>query len=54
MDYQTVAQFSETWGLVFLFVVFVAVIGYALWPNNKSKFDEAAQIPLKDDAEEGS
>ena len=51
MDYQTVANFSETWGLVFLVVMFLAVVGYALWPANKDKFDDAAQMPLKDDAE---
>ena len=54
MDYQTVAQFSETWGLAFLFALFVGVVAYALWPNNKEKFDEAAQMPLKDDSEQGS
>ena len=51
MDYQTVAQFSETCGLVFLFSMFIGVMAYALWPSNKDKFDEAAQLPLKDDAE---
>ena len=51
MDYQTVAKFSETWGLLFLFILFVAVVVYAMWPSNKEKFDEAAKMPLKDDVE---
>jgi cytochrome c oxidase cbb3-type subunit 4 len=51
MDYLTAAHFAETWGLIFLMVVFVAVVGYALWPANKAKFDDAAQVPFKDDAE---
>jgi cytochrome c oxidase cbb3-type subunit IV len=51
MNYETAAHFAETWGLVFLFVVFVAAVAYALWPDNKSKFDEAAQLPFRDDAE---
>lgn len=51
MDYQTVAHFSETVGLVFLFVCFVGAVLYALWPSNKAMFDEAAQLPLKDDEE---
>lgn len=51
MNYETVAHFSETWGLVFLFVVFAAAVAYALWPKNKDRFDEAAQLPFGDDAE---
>lgn len=51
MDYHQVAQFSETWGLVILLTMFLGGVAYALWPSNKSKFDQAAQLPLNDDAE---
>lgn len=54
MDYQTVAHFSETWGLLFLFVLFVGAVVYAFWPDNKQKFEEAARMPLDDDMEQGS
>ncbi|QOZ28477.1 cbb3-type cytochrome c oxidase subunit 3 [Bradyrhizobium sp. CCBAU 51753] len=33
-----------------LFVgIFVAIVVYALWPRNKSLFDAAARMPLRED-----
>jgi len=49
MEYQAVAEFAQTWGLVYLVVLFVGVVAYALWPSNRRKFDDAARIPLKED-----
>ena len=49
MEYNDISEFSRTWGLVYLVVMFLAGIVYAFWPRNKSKFDHAAQIPLEDD-----
>ncbi len=52
MSYQEVSEFSRSWGLVFLMIVFGVAVLYALWPSNGRKFREAAQIPLKGDSEE--
>ena len=49
MDYQTISAFSQSYGLLYLFVLFLIVLLYALWPRNKKKFDDAAQIPFKED-----
>jgi cytochrome c oxidase cbb3-type subunit IV len=49
MDYHAVSGFAQSWGLVYLVVLFVVVIGWALWPRNRAKFDEAARIPFKED-----
>jgi cytochrome c oxidase cbb3-type subunit 4 len=49
MDYETFAGFARTYGLIYLTVLFVAVLAYALWPRNKKKFDDAARIPLRED-----
>lgn len=49
MEYETVAAFSKTWGLVYLFVMFVAVLVYALNPFSRKKFKDAAEIPFKED-----
>ncbi len=49
ITYASVAQFAQTWGLVYFFVIFVAVLVYALWPSNKRPFDEASRIPLRED-----
>ncbi|MFB9262358.1 cbb3-type cytochrome c oxidase subunit 3 [Bradyrhizobium erythrophlei] len=29
--------------------IFVAVVVYALWPRNKTLFDTAARMPLRED-----
>ncbi len=29
--------------------IFVAVVAYALWPRNKTLFDAAARMPLRED-----
>jgi cytochrome c oxidase cbb3-type subunit IV len=49
MDYHTVAAFAQTWGLVYMVVLFIGVLIYALRPGAKETFDHAAQIPLKED-----
>ena len=49
MDHQTVSHFAQTWGLVYLVILFAGVLVYALRPGSKKKFDDAAQIPLKED-----
>jgi cytochrome c oxidase cbb3-type subunit 4 len=47
--YKAVAEFAQTWGLVYFVVIFAAVLLYALWPSRKQQFDEAARIPLRED-----
>jgi len=47
--YKAVAEFAQTWGLVYFVVIFVLVLLYALWPSRKQQFDEAARIPLRED-----
>jgi cytochrome c oxidase cbb3-type subunit 4 len=33
-----------------LFVgIFIAIVAYALWPRNKSMFDAAANLPLREE-----
>ncbi|MCG8691952.1 MAG: cbb3-type cytochrome c oxidase subunit 3 [Minwuiales bacterium] len=49
MTYQNVAYFADTYGLLYLFVLFLGVVAYALWPRNKKKFDRAARMPLEED-----
>jgi len=49
MSYHTLSHFAQTWGLVYLVILFAAVLGYALWPRNRGKFRDAAEIPFKED-----
>lgn len=47
--YRQVAEFAQTWGLLYFVAVFLAVVAYAFWPSNKKKFDDASKIPLRED-----
>ena len=47
--YKFLAEFAQTWGLAYFVAVFLAVVAYALWPSNKTKFDRAGRIPLRED-----
>ena len=47
--YERLAQFAQTWGLLYFVTLFVIVLVYALWPSNKKRFDEASKIPLRED-----
>lgn len=49
MDYQTLRTFADSWGLLFLVIVFVVVVAYAFRPGSKKQADEIAKIPLKED-----
>jgi cytochrome c oxidase cbb3-type subunit 4 len=47
--YQAVAEFAQTWGLIYFVAVFAFVLVYALWPSNKARFERDARIPLQED-----
>jgi len=49
MTYDQISYFAGTWGLVFLVVMFVGAVAYALWPGNKEKFRRAANQPLDEE-----
>jgi cytochrome c oxidase cbb3-type subunit 4 len=47
--YRIVAEFAQTWGLVYFLVLFAAVLLYTFWPSRKQQFDAAARMPLRED-----
>lgn len=47
--YKQLAEFAQTWGLLYFVLIFLGVVAYALWPSNKKKFDDASKIPLRED-----
>ncbi|GGD04872.1 cbb3-type cytochrome oxidase subunit 3 [Pyruvatibacter mobilis] len=53
MGYDEIRGIGGAIGLVMLFIGFIGVIAYALWPGNRNRFDRAAQLPLEDDAPKG-
>ncbi|MDF1775081.1 MAG: cbb3-type cytochrome c oxidase subunit 3 [Rhizobiaceae bacterium] len=49
MDYQTMRTFADSWGLLFMVIVFVGVIAYTFRPGSKKEADKISRIPLGDD-----
>jgi cytochrome c oxidase cbb3-type subunit 4 len=49
LTYDEVASFAQTWGMVYMVILFVGLMAYALWPRNKEKFDHAARMPLDEE-----
>ncbi|WP_075214959.1 cbb3-type cytochrome oxidase subunit 3 [Mongoliimonas terrestris] len=49
MSYETIAAVAQQGGLVYFFLLFLAVLVYALRPRAKATFDQAAHIPLRED-----
>ena len=47
--YAAISHFAQTWGLAYFVAVFLVVLVYALWPSRRQTFNEAAQIPLRED-----
>ncbi len=44
-----VSQLVTTWWTPVFVLLFVAVVVYALWPRNRATFDNAANMPLRED-----
>lgn len=49
MDYENLRQMADSWGLVYLFVIFIVVIGFTFRPGSKKIAEKTAQIPLRED-----
>ncbi len=47
--YAAVAHFAQTWGLGYFVAVFLSVLVYALSPSRRRRFEQDAQIPLRED-----
>jgi cytochrome c oxidase cbb3-type subunit IV len=50
MDYNTMREFADSWGLLALTVFFVGVVFFVFRPGSKKKARDAAQIPLNDES----
>ncbi len=52
MDYETLRQFADSWGLLFLVLLFVGIIIFVFRPGARKKYEKDAMIPLRDDEAE--
>ncbi len=49
MHYDSLRHFADSWGLLYLFVIFVAVALFMLRPGARERARDAALIPLQND-----
>ncbi|WP_188055250.1 MULTISPECIES: cbb3-type cytochrome c oxidase subunit 3 [unclassified Sphingosinithalassobacter] len=47
--YDTLRHFADSWGLLFLFGVFLFAVWRALRPSARAHMEEARTIPLRDE-----
>ena len=48
MSYDALRHFADSWGLVFMGLVYLALTGWALLPRNRLRSRDAAQIIFRD------
>jgi cytochrome c oxidase cbb3-type subunit 4 len=53
MDYNTMRQFADSWGLLYLFLIFVGVILFTFRPGSRKQAEKNANIVLKEDERNG-
>ena len=47
--YLALAQFAQTWGLIYFVTIFILVLAYVFWPSRRSMYENAARVPLRED-----
>lgn len=53
-QYDQLRHFADSWGLLFLTILFIGIVLWVFRPGAKKSYDEQAEIPLKDKYEDGS
>jgi cytochrome c oxidase cbb3-type subunit 4 len=48
MHYETLRHFADSWGLVYLVLIFLAVAALMVRPGARRRAQDAAMIPLRD------
>lgn len=53
MDWNELSEFMRPIWVVWLFLMFLGIIAWAFWPRRQDEMNAHAQIPLRDEDEEG-
>lgn len=49
MDYTFMREFADSWGLIYLFLIFIGAVAFTFRPGSKDIADRIARIPLEED-----
>jgi cytochrome c oxidase cbb3-type subunit 4 len=52
MDYHALRQFADSWGLLFMLLSFLGLLGWAFRPSARASQDDARMIPFRDEESE--
>jgi cytochrome c oxidase cbb3-type subunit 4 len=52
MDYQQLRHLADSWGLLFMVLTMIAIVGWTFRPGARGAHDDARMIPLRDDEAE--
>ena len=52
--YESLAEFAQSAATVYFFLLFIGTLVYALWPENRARFADAARMPLLEDRAAGA
>ena len=53
MDYNTFRQFADSWGLVYLTLLFLGIVLFTFRPGSRKIAEDVSQIPLREDDHNG-
>ncbi|GAA0487578.1 hypothetical protein GCM10009096_33100 [Parasphingorhabdus litoris] len=53
MNYEDLRHFADSWGLVFLGMVFLTLIGWVFRPGSSEKNEKAAHMIFEEDHDDG-
>ncbi len=48
-DHDTIVGFAKSFGLFYLVALSAIALVWTYWPSHKKTFDEAAQMPVRDE-----
>lgn len=49
MTYELLRHAADTWGMLFLALIFLLALWFALRPSARARHDDASQIPFRDE-----
>jgi len=52
MTYDALRQFADSWGLLVLFGIFLAIIVFVFRPGSSKLYRRMSRLPLEDDKKE--
>ena len=49
MEWDAILHFLRQFWVLWLFIIFVAIVVWTMWPSRKKELEEQGRIPFKDD-----